>query len=482
MVSGGALPGALCFTGDGVFAQRDLPEGEVIWIEQAFVVADVTSSCPALAAEVEGIIVGPYVNPYWADSGACNVFKASVDMLLAAQTYLRLGEAERAMSMALPHPPLHSELPLVSAAYNVVKLLQCRDAAYAAVEEDELVRAVLIFAVASFSCSEGLGSALLACAGEFRHADGANATCTPDSNGGFVFYAAKDIGAGEEVTLDFLPEVLAFASGSVRAGLLWESRGLATPISGEDPLRDIPSIVMHPLSEEDAYPLDVCQGKLPVNYARWKSHGIGEGAWICRQTGQSFSGSRIELEQGLAVGTAMILRRAFLGRETIPKEELQTMHAATSLQLGRRHWATNAMNAIVLEFQLGELQRGAVEGDKVEQVKGEMWSRFQQIWGWHLEMGVRLGLPPPPRLMRFAESVAPFIPEAAHWIDRPSTTAMQHGRETPSEKEEAPSFLPKDWATPRIGRLRTSRVSAADPLVSPTRHNWGLSGSLVLGR
>merc|ERR1719161_2419249 len=131
------------------------------------------------------------------------------------------------------------------------------------------------------------------------------------------------------------------------------------------------------------------------------------------------------------------------------------------------------MNSVVLDFQLGELQRGAVEADKVEKVK-------RQIWGWHLEMGVRLGLPPPNRLLCFAERVAPFIPEAAHWIDRPSTSAMQHGRETPSEKEEAPSFLPKDWATPRIGRLRSSRVSAGE--MERTRHNWGLSGSLVLGR
>merc|ERR1712100_982544 len=73
-----------------------------------------------------------------------------------------------------------------------------------------------------------------------------------------------------------------------------------------------------------------------------------------------------------------------------------------------------------------------------------------------------------------------FHSEAALWIDRPSTSAMQHGRETPSEKEESPSFLPKDWATPRIGRLRSARVSAGE--MERTRHNWGLSGSLVLGR
>lgn len=479
MVSGGALPGALSFTNDGVFAQRDLPEGELIWTERPFAAVDATPSSAGMAAEVQSIAVGPYTNPYWPDSGDCNVFQASVDMLLAAQTYVRLSEAERAMALALPHPPLHSELPLISAAYNVVQLLRSRDAAYLAVEEDELVTAILVFAVASFSRPEGLGSALLACAGEFRHADGANATCTTESDGSFLFYACKDIGAGEEVTLDFLPDILAFASKDVRAGLLWESRGLATNLSGEDPLRDIPSIVMHPLSQEGAYPLEVCQGQLPVNYARWKNHHIGVGEWTCRQSGQSFSGDRTQLEQSLAVGTAMILKRALLRTESIPKEELQTMHAATSLQLGRRHWSTNAMNVVVLEFQLSELQRGAVEEDKVEKVKSEMWNRFQQIWGWHLEMGVRLGLPPPNRLLRFAERVAPFIPEAAHWIDRPSTSAMQHGRETPSEKEEVPSFLPKDWATPRIGRLRSARVSAGE--MERTRHNWGLSGSLVLG-
>jgi hypothetical protein len=350
------------------------------------------------------------------------------------------------------------------------------------VEEDELVRAVLVFAVASFHVSGvmGQGSALLACAGEIRHADGANACVSPDGEGSFMFYARKDIGAGEEVTLDFLPEILAFASSSVRAGLLWESRGLATKMSGEDPLRDIPSVIMHPLSEEGAYPLEVCQGKLPVNYARWNSYDIGEGCWNCRKTGESFGADSIALEQSLSVATVTLLKRASMGQETVPKEELQIMHAATSLQLGRRHWATNAMNYIVLEHQLGELQNGTVEPEKVEQVKTEMWSRFQQIWGWHLEMGVRLGLPPPPRLLRFAERLAPLIPEAAHWIDRPTTAAMQHGRETPSEKEDAPTLLPKDWATPRIGRLRPSKVSAGD--IERTRHNWGLSGSLVLGR
>lgn len=478
-MSGGALPGALSFPGEGAFAQRDLPEGELIWVERPFVISDASPSSPALAAEIQNIKIGPYANPYWAACGDCNIFQASVDMLLAAQTYLRLGVEERAATLALPRPPLHSEIPLVSAAYSVVKLLRYRDAAYAAVEEDELVSAVLVFAVASFSHPETKGSALLACAGEFRHADGANATCCPDGEGSFMFYARKDIGAGEEVTLDFLPEILAFASREMRAGLLWESRGLATPLSGEDPLRDIPSIVMHPLSEEGAYPLDVCQGKLPVNYARWKSYNVGDGCWTCRKSEESFVDGIVELEQYLSVGTVMILKRAFLGKESVPKAELQTMHAGTSLRLGRRHWTTNSMNIVVLEHQLGELQSGTVEPEKVEQVKREMWSRFQQIWGWHLEMGVRLGLPPPPRLMRFAERLVPFIPEAAHWIDRPTTAAMQHGRETPSEKEEVPTLLPKDWATPRIGRLRPSRLGDGD--MERTRHNWGLSGSLVLG-